>query len=169
MVQKYYLKLKNKLNCVMVIFLGLILSIHSASAVILDGYNKYTPKELIINDMIGNVFIFLLLVSIPMFIFGVIRDSKNKKNKKNFSLIGFLGSAVVCFLFIFITISVLTVLFMNYIYYFYPYYLTYIGIGIFLFILYLLARISTKILNADIYVMISLIIIISFSLIARMI
>lgn len=163
--QKYCLKFKNKLNYIMVILLGLIIVFNFAQAY----FHGYSEKELIINDIIGNVFIFLLLASVPMFIFGVIRDSKNKKNKKNFSLIGFLGLAVACFFFIFITILVLTVLFMNYIYYFYPYYLTYIGIGIFLFILHLLARISTKILNADIYVMISLIIIISFSLITRMI
>ena len=163
------LKLKNKLNFIMIVLFGLILSIHSAVAVILDDYNKYSPEELIINDIIGNVFICLLLISVPMFIFGIIRDSRNKKNKKNFSMIIFMGLAVICFFFMFIVISILSELFMSYIYYFYPHYLTYIGIGIFLFILYLLARISTKMLNADIYVMISLIIIISFSFIARMI
>jgi len=150
----------------MIIFLGLILPIYSASAFILDGYDKYTPEELIINDIIGNIFIFLLLVSVPMFIFGIIRDSRNKKNKKNFSMILFLGSFFLYFLISLFILMISTIFFVGYIYNFHPYF-AYVAIGMFLFFICVFAKNSAKILKSDFFIVLSLFLIITSMLIFK--
>lgn len=153
------LKLKNKLNQALVIFIGLIFTIHYANAVVL---NRYSPEELIINEIIGNVFVALFLLSIPMFLTGVLIDSKNKKN---FSMIKFIGAFLLYLILSYFGLMILAMLFLKYIYFFYPYYFTYIGIGTFLFIIYLFAKMSAKILNSNFFVVLSLFIIILYFLI----
>ncbi|MCK4524934.1 MAG: hypothetical protein KAU07_00655 [Candidatus Andersenbacteria bacterium] len=154
------LKLKNKLNCAMVIFLGLTLSVHSASAVILDGYTKYyTPEEIIVNNIIGNVFIYILYISAPMFIFGIVRDLKNKKNKKNFSMILFIGAFFSYFFISFVILMISTTFLIGYIYNFYPYFV-YVVIGVYLFFICVFAKISAKILKSDFFIVLSLFLII---------
>ena len=150
------LKLKSKLNCSVIIFLGLTLSIHSATAIILDGYAKYyTPEEIIVNNIIANIFSFLFIMSFLILLIGVYKDCKDKKRNKNFSMIKFLFiSFVSCFV-VFIISALYADLFVKYIYCFYPYYFTYIGITIFLIPIYLFTKISAKILKLEFLVILS--------------
>ena len=141
-------------------FLGLTLSVHSASAVILDGYTKYyTPEEIIVNNIIGNVFIYILYISAPMFIFGIVRDLKNKKNKKNFSMILFIGAFFSYFFISFVILMISTTFLIGYIYNFYPYFV-YVVIGVYLFFICVFAKISAKILKSDFFIVLSLFLII---------
>ncbi|MCK5085171.1 hypothetical protein KAK05_00495 [Candidatus Parcubacteria bacterium] len=161
---------KKPTNILILFLLSFFVFANSVSAVICDRYTKhYTPEELIINDIFGNIFVFLLLLSGPMFVFGVVRDFKTKKTKKNFSIIVFLGLSFVFFLVSSIIIYMLNLFFIYLIYYFYLFNLTYVGIGIYLFILYLLSKNIAKILNADIFVIMSFIFIIAISLISKII
>ena len=157
---------KKPTNILLFLLVNFFVFVNYASAVILNGYNKYTPEELIINDIIGNVFIFVLIISVPMFVVGVIRDSKNKKKTKNFSMILFIGAFLSYFLLAFFVLVMFATFFMGYIYNCYPYF-AYIVIGVFLFFIGVFAKVSAKILKSDFLIVLSLFLIIISVLISR--
>ncbi|MCK4799497.1 hypothetical protein KAS31_00805 [Candidatus Parcubacteria bacterium] len=157
---------KKPTNILLFLLVNFFVFVNYASAVILDDYNKYTPEELIINDIIGNVFIFVLIISAPMFIIGVIRDSKSKKRCKNFSMILFIGVFFSYFLLAFFILMMSTVFFMGYIYNCYPYF-AYVVIGVFLFFICVFAKVSAKILKSDFLVVLSLFLIITSMFLAK--
>jgi len=163
---KYIKIFENKLNYIVIIFFGLILIAHSAAAVILDGYNKYSLEELIINDIIGNIFMFVLIISVPMFVIGVIRGSKKERKDKNFSIILFIGVFLSYFLLAFFILVMLITFFMGYIYNCYPYF-AYIVTGVLLIFVCVFAKVSAKILKSDFLVVLSLFLIIVSVLISR--
>lgn len=137
-----------------------------ASAIILNDYNNYSPEELIINDIIGSAFGFFMIISVPMFIIGVYKDSKNKKNKKKFSMILFVGAFFSYFIASFTVLMMASIIFIGRIYDFYPYF-AYVVIGMFLFFIIIFAKISAKILNASFLVILSLFLIITSMIIFK--
>lgn len=74
------LKLKNKLNCIIIILFGLILTFNCTQAVILadSGNNINRTTFNILNWGLGIIF----LLSFPLFIIGVYKLYKDKKKKK---------------------------------------------------------------------------------------
>ncbi len=140
-----------------IIFLtGISCANNTAHAVVLGDHNKYTAEEIILNNTVGYVFSFLLIISVPMFIIGVYRDSKNKDKNKKFNMLFFVCSSLAYLYIVSVMSIIYSGLFFKYIYYFYPYYFTYIGIFIYYLPIYFFAKISAKILDADFLVVLSL-------------
>ena len=86
-------KLKSKLNCVIIIFLGLVLTINFAQAVILDdsGSDIKVGTFGVLHDVLGIVF----LLSFPLFIIGAYKLYKDKKKKKEkFKIISLIIDAI---------------------------------------------------------------------------
>lgn len=107
-------KLRSKLNCMVVIFLGLVLTINFAQAVILDdsGSDIKVGTFGVLNYVLGIVF----LLSILLFIVGAYKLYKDKKKKEEkFKIISLIidvisASVLFCafsYFFIFVTAFIL--------------------------------------------------------------
>lgn len=146
-----------------VLLAGLSFTNNTALAVLL---NKYTKEELAVNNIVNEIFAILFVLSIPLFIVGIIRDSKKRKNIRNFSMIKFIGAFILYLILSFFLLGILVMFFLSYIY-FYPFYFIYVGVSIFLSILYLFAKISAKKLNTDLFFVLSILLMIAFVLVTR--
>ena len=92
-IQKYCSRFKNKLNCIIIIFLGLTLTFNYAQAIILDNNcNRINPTiSIILNYGLGITF----LLSSPLFVIGAYKLYKDKKRKEEkFKIISLVISTI---------------------------------------------------------------------------